>query len=217
MKLKILVAAAAILGLLLIWQLMGSGGRPINELDARMEQLRAAGDVEALAAEAKSSDLPTARRAVEAMGFVGQKAIKHIRLALDDPRPQIRQKAATAYARVAEPKNIAPVTKAAQTDKSPVVRASAITALGRERIYEEMETLLDAMEKDDDVVVRRRATESVVLLIGRRYPYKPDAPAAQRRQSVAVIRKFWARARESASKYYDKDRIRRKKLAQESE
>ncbi len=217
MKVKILAVVAAILCVVAIWRLMPTRDAPIGGLDARMEKLRADGDVEALSKEAASKDIPTARRAVESMGFVGFKALKHIRVAMEDPRPAVRQKAVTAYATAAKPKSIAPVLKEiVRTDNSPIVRATAVTALGRERVYEEMETLLAAMN-DDDIVVRRRAAEAVVLMIGRRYPYKPHAPSAERLKSIAVIRKFWIRARTVAGKYYDRDRIRRKKEAEESQ
>ena len=200
---------------MVIWRFIRTEAPPIDQLDARMEKLRADGDVEALDAEAQSQDVPTARRAVESMGYVGPKAVRHIRRALDDPRPAIRQQAATAYARAADPKDTAPLTKVARTDKSPVVRAAAVTALGQARVYEGMETLLEAMN-DDDIVVRRRAAEAVILFTGRRYPYRADAPSAQRLKSIAVIRKFWARAKDIASRYYDKERRRRKEAAEKS-
>ena len=216
MKLKLLVATAAVLGVLVIWQLMQGGAPPIDELDARMEKLRAAGNVEALAAEAKSPDIRTARRAVETMGYVGPKAVRQIRGALADPRPEIRQQAATAYARAADPKEAAaPLAEVAHTDKSTEVRAAAVTAMGRARAYEEMETLLAAMN-DEDIVVRRRAAESVVLLIGRRYPYNPNGSSAQRLKSIAVIRSFWAKVKGDVGKYYDRERKRRKDAAGKS-
>jgi HEAT repeat protein len=205
MKLKLLVAIAAILGVLVIWQLTHRGAPPISSIDARMEELRQAGDVEALAAEAKSPDLPTARRAVQTLGYAGPKAVKHIRLALQDPRPEIRQHAARAYARTADPKNAAPLAQTARSDKSSTVRAAAITALGRARVYSEMETLLDAMN-DENILVRRRAADAVVPIIGRRYPYDPNASSAQRLKSIAVIRKFWTRVKGEVAEYYDNRR-----------
>ena len=216
MKLKVLVVAVAVLGLLVIWRSVKTEPVPLNDFDARIEKLRSDGDVEALETEAKSKDIRTARRAVESMGYLGRKAVKQIRTAMADPRPQIRQQAATAYARAAHIKNIAPLVKVAQTDKSPVVRASAITALGKRRVYEEMETLLQAMN-DDDIIVRRRAAEAVVVMIGRRYPYKPNASPARRLKSIAVIRDFWMIAEGKASKYYDRDRKRREEAALKSQ
>ena len=216
MRLKLLVAAAAVLGVLVIWQLMRGGAPPIDELDERMEKLRADGDVEALATEAKSPDIRTARRAVESMGYVGPKAVRQIRRALKDPRPQIRQRAATAYARAADPKEAAaPLADVARTDKSTEVRAAAVTALGRSRACGEMETLLAAMN-DEDIVVRRRAAEAVVLIIGRRYPYDPNGPSARRLKSIAVIRLFWAQVKGDVGKYYDEVHKRRKDAARKS-
>ena len=56
-KLKLLVAVAAILGVLVIWQLTQDASLPTDSVDARMEKLRRAGDVEGLAAEAQSPDI----------------------------------------------------------------------------------------------------------------------------------------------------------------
>lgn len=216
MRLKLLLAAAAVLGILVILQLTRSGAPPINELDARMEKLRADGDVEALADEAKSPDVPTARRAVETLGYLGPKALPQLRHALADGRPQIRQKAAIAYARAAEPKEAAPIlSKIAHTDKSAVVRAGAITGLGQARAYEAMETYLAAMN-DDDIIVRRRAAEAVVLILGRRYPYDPNASSARRLKSIATIRRFWEHVKGDVGKYYDKFRKQHKKPAGKS-
>jgi hypothetical protein len=212
MKLKLLVAVAAVLGVLVIWQLMPGSDPPLDELGTRMEDLRVKGDTEALAAETPNSDIRTARRAVRMMGYLGRKGVKPILVALKDPRPEIRQEAAVAYARAADPKEAAPLAKVARTDKVAVVRAAAITGLGRSRAYEEMETLFEAMN-DDDVIVRRRAAESVVLLIGRRYPYDAKASSAKRLKSIAVIRTFWARAKGVAGEYYDKKRKRDKEAA----
>jgi len=215
MRLKLLVVTVAVLGVWAIWRLMWGGAPPINEIDARMEKLRADGDVEALAAEADSPDIRTVRRAVETMGYVGPKAVRQIRRALEDPRPEIRQQAATAYARAADPKEAAPLAEVARADKSAIVRAAAVTGLGRARVYGEMETLLAAMN-DEDIVVRRRAAEAVVLIIGRRYPYDPSSSSAQRRKSIAVIRLFWAKVKGDVGKYYDKVRKRRKEAAGKS-
>jgi HEAT repeat protein len=212
MKLKLLVAVAAVLGVLVVWQLMQGSAPPLDELDARMEDLRVKGDTEALAVETPKTDIRTARRAVKMMGYLGRKGVKPILVALKDPRPEIRQEAAVAYARAADPKEAAPLAKVARNDKVAVVRAAAITGLGRSRAYEEMETLLEAMD-DDDIIVRRRAAESVVLLIGRRYPYDANASSAKRLKSIAVIRKFWARAKGVAGEYYERERKRRKDAA----
>jgi len=194
---------------------MGGGGLDINSLDARIEELRRAGDVEALGAEARSSDIATARRAVEALGYLGSKAVAQIRQALGDPRPEVRQHAATAYARAADPEEAAPLAEIARTDESPVVRASALTALGRAGIYSEMETLLAGMN-DKDTVVRRRAAAAVTLILGRKFPYNPDSSPAQRLKAIGAIRRFWTRTKGTVGEYYDKNRKRRKEAADKS-
>jgi len=208
MRLKLLVPVAVVLGALVIWRLVGTDPPPIDELDARMEKLRTDGDVEALSREAQNQDIRTARRAVATMGYVGRKAVRKIRHALEDPRPAVRRQAAAAYAMAADPKDLSVLTKVAHTDESPTVRASAVTALGHARAYEEMETLLAAMN-DDDLVVRRRAAQAVVLLLGRRYAYDPKASSAQRLKSIATIRQFWRDHRGQVGTYYDRERRRR--------
>ena len=209
MRLKLLVLVATVLAVVVIWRLVRDEAPQIDDLDARMEKLRTDGDVETLSREVQSPDIRTARRAVATMGYVGQKAVRQIRRALDDPRPKVRQQAAVAYARAADAKDLSPLTRVAQTDTSPIVRAAAVTALGQARAYEEMETLLAAMN-EQDLVVRRRAAEAVVLILGRRYPYDPNAPSAQRLGSIAVIRQFWINTRNRVARYYDKERTRHK-------
>ncbi len=209
MRLKLMVLVAAVLAVVVIWRLMSGGAPQIDDLDARMEDLRTDGNVETLSSEVQSSDVRTARRAVATMGYVGQKAVTQIRRALEDPRPAVRQQAAMAYARAAEAKDLSLLTRVARTDQSPRVRAAAVTALGQARAHEEMETLLAAMD-EDDVVVRQRAAEAVVLILGRRYPYDANASSSERLQSIAQIRKFWMNTRSHVTWYYDKERKRRK-------
>ncbi|MBT3201200.1 MAG: HEAT repeat domain-containing protein [Phycisphaerales bacterium] len=211
MKLKLLVGIAVILSVLVIWNLVRVEPPQLDDIDARMEQLRADGDTEALSAEIRNPDIRTARRAVKTMGYLGPLGVMSIRDAMKDTRPQIRQEAVLAYARAADPKEAEPMAELARTDKAPVVRAAAVTGLGRTRAYEKMDTLLAAMN-DDDVTVRQRAADAVVLLIGRRYPYEPNASPSQRLKYIAVIRQFWSRAKGTAGDYYDRERVRRKDL-----
>ena len=211
MKLKLLVGLAAILSVLVIWNVVQVEPPQLDDIDARMEKLRRDGDTETLSIEAQNSDIRTARRAVKTMGYLGPLGVKPIRTAMKDPRPGIRQEAAMAYARAADPKEAAPLAEVARTDKASVVRAAAVTGLGRTRAYEEMDTLFAAMN-DEDITVRRRAAEAVVLFIGRRYPYEPNASSTQRLKSIAVIRQFWSKAKGAAGEYYDRERIRRKDM-----
>jgi len=215
MKLKLLAGVAVVLGVLVIWEFAREEPPQIDSLDARMEQLRKAGDVEALAAEAQSSDIQTAQRAVETMGYVGKKAVRQIRHALADRRPEIRQRAATAYARAAGPKEAPLLAEVAGTDESPTVRATAVTALGHIRAHTEMETLLTAMN-DDDLIVRRRAAEAVADILGRRYLYNANDPPAKRRESIDVIRSLWTKVKGAVGAYHDEAYKRRKGAAGKS-
>ncbi|MCP4379798.1 MAG: HEAT repeat domain-containing protein [bacterium] len=204
-KFKLLIAVTIALGATGLWLLTRDSSLPSDSVDARMENMRRADNVEGLAAEAKSQDIRTARRAVETMGHVGQKATKQIRIALTDHRPEIRQRAAIAYAKAIGPEASAPLAEVARNDKNPQVRATALIALGRARAYTEMETLLDAMN-DEDLTVRRRAADAVTSILGRRYQFDPNASPAQRTKSINAIRKFWASAKGAVGTYYDKSR-----------
>ena len=215
-KLKLLIAVAAVLGAVVIWRLVSGGEPPIDSIDARMEKMRQAGDVEGLAAEGRSDDILAARRAVETLGYLGPKAVEHIGPFLADPRAEIRQRAATAYAKAADP-SVAPLlAKVARTDTSAAVRAAAVIALGQGRTYGERETLIEAMN-DRDVVVRRRAVEAITLILGRRYRYDPNGPSDARLNSMAVIRQFWADNADVVGKYCDAARQRRKAAAEKSQ
>ena len=138
MKLKLLIAIAAILSIVVIWRLVRSAGPEIDSIDARMEALRKAGDVEGLAAIARSTDILAARRAVETLGYLGPKAVEPIIALLNDERVVIRQRAAAAYARAADTSEAPALARVARADTSPSVRAAAVTALGHARVYGEI-------------------------------------------------------------------------------
>ena len=203
-RFRILIAIAAVLAVVVGWRLVSGGGdRPNLEPDeARIDKLRREGDVEALAAEISGPNEGAARRAVAAMGTIGARAVTHIERAMQDPRPKVRQKAALAYTRAAESKQAAPLAKAARDDESPGVRAAAVTGIGRLCAYEEMETLLAAMD-DPDLMVRRRAADAVAHIIGRRYRYNATDSSEKRRPAIAVIRGMWAKDKKMIARYHD--------------
>ena len=203
-RLRILIAIAVVLSVVVGWRLVSGGGdrRNLGPDEARIDKLRRAGDVEALAAEIAGADEEAACRAVKAMASVGAKAVGHIERAMQDPRPKIRQKATLAYVRAAEPKQAAPLAKAARDDESPGVRAAAVTGIGRLCAYEEMETLLAAMD-DPNLMVRRRAADAVAHIIGRRYRYNANDSSDKRRASIAVIRDVWAKDKKMIGRYHD--------------
>jgi hypothetical protein len=218
MKLKLLLAAAAVLGILVVWIAPWSSAPALAELDAHMEQLRTEGNVEALESEVQSKDVKRAKRAVETLGYLGRSSIekrdvsiKKIRVTMkNDSRPEIRQAAVIAYAKVMEktsPKkqDPAPLGNIARTDKSKDVRICTITALGNMGAYEELETLLQAMN-DDDLTIRRRAAEAVVLVIRRRYTFHPNASPKQRLKEIDRIRHFWKFYQDNVTKFHNDKR-----------
>ncbi len=215
-RLRVLIATASVLGAVLIWRLIWAGGPEIDSIDARMEKLRRAGDVEALAALARSEDILAARRATETLGYLGLKAVEHITPLLADPRAEIRQRAATAYARAADPSAAPALAKLARTDDNAMVRAAAVTALGQAQVHGEMDTLLSAMD-DDAPIVCARAAEAVTLMLGRRWPYDPDWESPKRQKTIAEIRRFWTVYKDVVARYCDKARRQRKAAAAKSQ
>jgi HEAT repeat protein len=222
MKLKILLTVAAVLVILVIWIAPWSGAPPLAKLDAHMEQLRTEDNVEALESEIQSKDVKRARRAVETLGYLGQsfskkrdRAIKTIRVTMkNDSRQQIRQTAVIAYAKAMEtasPKthDPAPLGEIVRTDKDKNLVICSINALGDMGAYEELETLLQAMN-NDDITIRRRAAEAVVLVVRRRYTFHPNASPETRLREIDRIRQFWKFYQDNVTKFH-KDK--RKKQA----
>jgi HEAT repeat protein len=200
-ELLVVIAMIAILAILVV--------PAVDEPDARMEQLRVEGNVEALASEAQSKDIKRARHAVETLGHVGRDSIQKLRTTMTDSRPEIRQEAVIAYEKVmaASPKDFNPavLSQIARTDENKDVRITAITALGNMGAYEELETLLQAMN-DDDLTVRRRAAQAVVLIIRRRYTFDANASPRQRLKEIDRIRRFWKFYQDNVTKFHNDKR-----------
>lgn len=173
---------------------------------ARIEALRRGGNVEALERElADPANVEGGRLAVAAMGSLGPQARPAIERAMRDNRAVVRESAALAYGRVTPPQQAAPLAKVARTDPSPVVRAAAVTALGQNKVYEEMESLLAALE-DADPLVRRRASDAVARIVGRRYEVYLDGTPEQRREAVAKLREIWPGMKPGTTGYIDAQR-----------
>ena len=210
MRLKVLVAVAVVLAAAVVWRMTTGSGDGASALDpdaARIEELRQKGDTAALAKQAESPNVRVACLAVTAMGRVGADARPHVEKALQDARPQVRQKAAAAFASVGDRRKSAPVAELARADESPEVRASAVRALGTMFAYTEMETLLDALE-DDDVGVRRRANAAIRRILNITFGFKATDPPAKRREAVAEMRLMWVNEKPYTERYYNSPRFR---------
>ena len=191
-RLAVLIACAGFLLAGLIWTFARrDGSLPDDPRARRIEQYRREGNVDGLAKDLDSADTETARRAVQALGHLGKKAVKHVERAVEDPRPQVREAAAAALGRLNDQSSSALLAEVAREDESASVRASAVSALGRMYACEQVEVLFDAMEKDDDTTVRRRAYAAYYRISGVGIDFRPDASLEARREVVEELRKLW--------------------------
>jgi HEAT repeat protein len=179
------LAAASVLAALLAGCSKGSDPEIV-----RVRELQSQGNTKAVALEAENSDMRVARVAVESLGHMGPDAIPHIQKALQDPRIEVREIAAIAYAEAAPQNEMATLSSVARTDPSPAVRATAVVALGQVYAFSEIDTLFAAIE-DPDRAVRVRASAALARMIGRRYETYIDGTPEQRRQIVAALRQLW--------------------------
>jgi len=190
LRLSVLIGAALVVGAAVTWRLATGGDR-----------YRRKGDVAALGREVSNSDLKVAQRAVDALGVVGPKAVSEIEKAMGDDRPKVRAKAAIALASAGHRDRTALLAKAARDDPSADVRATAVSALGQVYAYNEMETLLAALE-DGDVTVRRRAAEAICRITGVDFAFRADDPPEKRRKIIAIVRHLWPKMEPRVRDYY---------------
>ena len=164
----------------------GCGG---EDPAVRIDSLRRAGKVEALAKEADAPDGTTARLAVRALGSLGPKAVPHLeRILGDDERGEVREMAALALGRAGDWSQGARLVSVLRGDESPMVRAAAATALGHLHAVDEVESLLDALD-DADPAVRRRALDAFNEITRMRF-ILPDA-GSERQEAIQKIRAYW--------------------------
>ncbi len=207
---KIILAVAGVLIVAAVGALLLT--RQDSELSpemARIAQLQKARDVAGLTEMAKRSNTDVARKAVAALGPLGQSATGALIVTMKDPRPKVRSKAAitlnqTISKGVIDQKDAQQaLVQAAKSDPDPEVRASALTTLGHTRAYEAFETVLDGME-DTDVGVRDAGYQAMYKILRIGFRYKADDPEPARRKVVQQIRSLWKDpgARQRVEEYY---------------
>ena len=196
------------IGLLLLaflagrWLIFGDdNGEAEDPQLAQIRQFQESGDVEGLAERVGRGDALVAGRAVEALGRVGSRSLRHIEAAMHDPRPRVREKAATAFARVARYDNARSLARMATKDESPNVRAAAVSGLGKLAAFDEMDTILAAMS-DPDLAVRRRAGRAARKIACAEVGYDPEAPPAERRVAIERMRSVWKAEKDRAGQYW---------------
>ena len=206
-RLRIFIGLAVALALIVAGKLLFFGGEDTSTDDARgpqharIEKLRRAKNLAALGAESGHASENVARLAVGALGRLGPEALPKIAKAMGDKRPRVREKSATAYAQVARHDQAAPLAKLAREDRSANVRAAAVAGLGRVCAFDEMETILVAMD-DPDIAVRRRASKAATRIACVIVGYKADDLPAKRRAAIQRMRAHWQKEKDSARQYW---------------
>ncbi|MEN6506230.1 MAG: HEAT repeat domain-containing protein [Planctomycetaceae bacterium] len=205
----LIIAGVLIAGALVTLAMTWQNDQDANPDLARIRQLQQSGDVGGLVEMTRKQDTDIARKAVGALGPLGEKATPALIVAMKDSRPMVRSKAAvtlnqTISKGVIEQKDAQQaLVEAAKTDPDEGVRSSAITTLGHARAYETMDTILDGME-DASPAVREAAHQAMRKVLGLDYPFKADDPEPKRRQMVQMIRSAWKQPgfRERIEEYY---------------
>lgn len=218
MRIRILIVVAVLLTPLAVWRIVSSRNsapdRSPEEIAIRKDRI--AGNVEGLAKKVKTFPPKYARKAVRAFGPGGAKSLPLLKkVLLEDKRSEIRQQAAQTMAQavqVAARKDkplarqmTSALVTALSRDKTPEVRASAAAALGQVYDYNNMASLLKAMD-DKDLTVRRRAFEAVTRIFGRRYIFNPNSAPDKRQIVIRAINADWEIHKKPVGNYHDRNR-----------
>jgi len=218
MRLRILIVIVVLLTPLVIWRVVSTrdAAPSMSPAETAIREDRINGNVEGLVEKVKTSPPKLARRATRALGAVGAKSLPALKKILsEDKRPEVRQQAAHAMAQsikaAAQPakpldmQTTAALVTAVSSDKAPEVRASAASVLGHLYDYNNMDSLLKAMD-DEDLNVRRKAYEAVSRIFGRRYEFNTNSPSAERKVVIQAIAKDWEVHKKHVGEYHDKHR-----------
>jgi hypothetical protein len=121
----------------------------------------------------------------------GPPAAKELaRLALEADSPEEREKAAIQLTDAEGLEALEHLRRVATESKDANVRAVCIREIGDRCDYESMDLLLAALD-DESPLVRARAAKAVAPIIGREYPYRFNAPKAERQPTIDAIRACW--------------------------
>jgi HEAT repeat protein len=160
-----------------------------NAALARIDKAQAKQDVATLKAAAQSPDATVAARAVQALGVVGgAEARDVVRQSMQDSRWEVRQASASAWAKVGNRQNGAPLSGLIQKDPSPQVRRAAVSAADDLKAVDSVPDLIAALD-DPDRSVRESAMYSLDHILGIlvSHVYRPDDPPEQRKAAMAKI------------------------------
>ncbi len=204
MRTKILIVIAALLAVVVGANVFFGGSDPDGQEDPvvrKIQELADAEDVAGLAEQVRGSDERSAGIALLAMGKLGAAARPHIERAMTDARPAVREKAATAFSRVAVRQEATKLAEMAQGDSSANVRAAAVSGLRRMQAFQEMEAVLRALE-DPDPIVRRRASQAATKFAGVTVQYDPEGSREQIRQGARRMRQYWESEKAGLTRYW---------------
>ena len=218
MRLRVLIAIAVLLTPLVIWRIVSTGDAAPDmspeEIAIREDRLN--GNVEGLVEKVKTYPPKFAKKAVRNLGPGGARSLPFLnKIMLEDKRPEIRQHAAQAAAQaiqVATPKDepldermTDALVTVLSSDKSPEVRAKVASVLGQLYDYNNMASLLKAMD-DEHLAVRRKAFEAVTRIFARRYKFKPDGASDKRKAVIQLIAEDWKVYKTHVGEYHDRHR-----------
>jgi len=113
--------------------------------------------------------------------------------ALRDRHSAVRGNAAISLGVLHDPRALAPLLLAT-LDGDPMVRASACHGLGDLGDRAAGGALIELLD-DADVTVRRSAIEALRMITGNTLGYRPRAPRAERRKTIARWRTWWERTK----------------------
>jgi hypothetical protein len=220
MRLRILIGAAIVLIPLSIWRVVSYRSDPAPNMtseQAAIHEDRINGNVEGLVEKVKTYKTGNARRATIVLGTLGPAALPKLKTILrEDTRPAVQEQAVYAIAEVvrSEVSVDKPLTKKMTVDLveamadekiPPTVRAAAASSLGRIYDYNNMDSLLKAMD-DKDLGVRISAHEAVSKIFGRKYKFDARVASAQRQIVIKEIAQAWETYKNRVGTYHDGNR-----------
>lgn len=219
MRLRILIGVAIVMIPLAIWRIASyrsgsAASRTVRQAAIREDMINE--NVQGLVEKVTTYETVDAMRATSVLGKIGIKSLPRLKVILrEDKRPEVREQAAYAIADVVQ--SVAsvekPITKQMTADlvdtmeneEVPAVRAAAASALGRIYDYNNMASLLKAMD-DKDLGVRVSAHAAVSKIFGRKYKFEPKDPSAQRQIVIKGIAKDWEVYKNRVGTYHDVNR-----------
>ena len=205
MRIRVLIAIAALLAAGLAVKYIFFSGPPADEGQdpamVKVDELARAKDVAGLASQIQTGNEHMAALAVSALGRMGEVVRPEIERAMTDKRPVVREKAVTAFSKIAPREEAAKLAVMVKQDESADVRAAAVAGLDRMYAFQEMEAIIDAM-KDSDPAVRRRASKAATKFTCATVQYNPEGSPQEWEQGAERMRQVWQQDKARATAYW---------------